>query len=266
MERILDAHCHIYPGKIAEKATRNVGEFYRLEMHMDGTAEGLIAAGEQYGITDFLVHSVSTTPHQVSAINHFIAAQVQAYPGRLIGFGTLHPDSETLEEDVSHLLSLGLQGVKLHPDFQKFAIDSDRSVAMCRLFEGKLPLLVHAGDPRYEFSNPENLLRFMEKLPGLVVIAAHFGGWNNWKRALELLPGTPNLYVDCSSSLYAMTGAEASAAIEAFGADRVLFGSDYPMWNPGEELARLRSLGLSHREERRILWENAMTVLGRNCD
>ena len=262
MERILDAHCHIYPDKIAEKATRSVGEFYHLEMHMDGTVEGLLTAGEKYGITNFLVHSVSTTPHQVRSINTFIHSQVQAHPEQLVGFGTLHPDSETLEADVENLLSLGLRGVKLHPDFQKFAIDSERSIEMCRLFAGRLPLLIHAGDPRYQFSNPENILNFMDKLPNMVLIGAHFGGWNNWRKAVAMLPGTPNFYVDCSSSFYNMTKKETVQVIEAFGTDRVLFGSDYPMWNPGTELVYLRRLGLSPEEEHRILWENGAQVLG----
>ena len=260
MNKILDAHCHIYPDKIADKAVQNVGEFYHLEMHMNGTVENLLACGEKAGITNFLVHSVSTTPHQVKSINEFISSQVHAHPDKLIGFGTLHPDSETMEADVEHLMGLGLKGVKLHPDFQKFALDSEKSVEMCKLFAGKLPLLIHAGDPRYEFSNPENILRFIEQVPDMVVIAAHFGGWNNWQKAGEVLPGTKNLYVDSSSSFYHMTADEAIRLIEAFGADRVLFGSDYPMWNPGEELAYLRSLGLSEEDERKILWENAQDI------
>ena len=123
MNKILDAHCHIYPDKIAEKAVQSVGEFYHLKMRMDGTVAHLLEAGEKAGITNFLVHSVSTTPHQVKSINEFISAQVNAYPDKLTGFGTLHPDSDTIEADVEHLLELGLQGVKLHPDFQRFAID-----------------------------------------------------------------------------------------------------------------------------------------------
>ncbi len=261
MNKILDAHCHIYPDKIAEKAVQSVGEFYHLKMRMDGTVAHLLEAGEKAGITNFLVHSVSTTPHQVKSINEFISAQVNAYPDKLTGFGTLHPDSDTIEADVEHLLELGLQGVKLHPDFQRFAIDSEKSVAMCRLFAGKLPLLIHAGDPRYEFSNPENILHFIEQVPDMVVIAAHFGGWNNWQKAAEMLPGAENLYVDSSSSFYHMAKEEAIRTIEAFGTDKVLFGSDYPMWNSGDELAYLRSLGLPEADERRILWENAQGIL-----
>lgn len=262
MERILDAHCHIYPDKIADKAVKGVEAFYDLPLELKGTVSDLLDVGNRYGITNFLVNSVSTTPHQVKSINEFIAAQVAAYPDRLTGFGTLHPDSETPEEDLEHLLELGLKGVKLHPDFQKFSMESEKSVRLCRMFAGKLPLLLHTGDYRYEFSNPDNLLRFLDKVPDATVIGAHFGGWSVLDEAVEKLAGIPNLYVDCSSSFYYMDKEKAVKVIESFGVEKVLFGSDYPMWNPGREMEFLRSLGLSAEDERKILWDNGCRLLG----
>ena len=48
---IIDFHCHVFPEKIAEKATRHVGDYYSLEMHGDGTAKRLVAASEADGIS-----------------------------------------------------------------------------------------------------------------------------------------------------------------------------------------------------------------------
>lgn len=259
--QILDAHCHIYPEKIAARAVESVGAFYDLKMHRDGTVQCLLENGEKAGITHYLVHSVSTTPHQVQSINRFISEQVVLSNGKMTGFGSLHPDSPDMEGDLAHLLSLGLKGVKLHPDVQAFAIDSKKSIDMCRNFAGRVPLLVHAGDPRYDFSNPEQLFRFMEALPEMTVIAAHFGGWDNWQKAMEILPGTPNLYVDTSSSFYAIQPDFACKMIEAYGPDHVLFGSDYPMWPVSGELNYLDKLGLDEKEKRMILWENGARLL-----
>ena len=108
MERIFDSHCHIYPEKIAAKAVDAIGKFYDIEMDLDGTVAGLIASGNKAGVTDFLVHSVATTPKQVKSINEFIASEVHKNPEHLTGFGSLHPDSEDIEGDVEHLISLGL--------------------------------------------------------------------------------------------------------------------------------------------------------------
>lgn len=229
---IIDAHCHIYPDKIAAKAVKSIQEFYDIDMGEDGTVDTLVKEGQAAGITHFLVHSVSTSPKQVKSINEYIASEVHAHPGLMTGFGTLHPDSEDVEGDVKHLLELGLEGVKLHPDFQKFAIDSDESIRLCSAFAGKVPLLVHGGDVRHAYSNPSQLKKLMKALPELVVIGAHFAGWSCWEKSADILAGTPNLYVDCSSSLYALRPDVANKLFHAFGTDRVLFGTDYPMWDP----------------------------------
>ena len=124
--RIIDCHCHVYPHKIAEKAVASIGKFYDVPMGQDGTAETLFRQGTEAGITDFLIHSVATTPQQVKAVNEFVKSEVDKHPGSFIGFGTLHPDSEDQEGDVEHLIELGLKGVKVHPDFIKCAVDDPR--------------------------------------------------------------------------------------------------------------------------------------------
>ena len=50
--------------------------------------------------------------------------------------------------------------------------------------------------------------------------------------------------------------------IEAYGTDRVLFGSDYPMWKPAGELERFSALGFGEEDARRILSDNARRVYG----
>lgn len=59
-----------------------------------------------------------------------------------------------------------------------------------------------------------------------------------------------------------MTPETARRMIEAYGADRVLFGTDYPMWDPAEELERLRKIGLCEEDLQKILYQNAAKLLG----
>ena len=262
MQPIVDAHCHIYPDKIAERAALSIGKFYDIPMNLDGRVDTLLREEKKAGITHFLVHSVSTHPSQVKNINEFIASQVALSNGCMTGFGTLHPDSTTMDEDLEHLIELGLKGVKIHPDVQGFALDSDKSIAMCERLVGRLPVLVHTGDHRYSFSNPPQTARFLEALPGLVVIGAHFGGWSVWQEAAEALSGYDNFIVDCSSSLYALSPETAKRLFYRYGPERVLFGTDYPMWTPQEELERFYAVGLTPREQRMVLYENAARLLG----
>ncbi len=258
--KIFDAHCHIYPAMIAQKAAQATARFYdNLGITLDGTIKTLFAnSGE---ITMHLVQSVATTQAQVHSVNNFIAREVAQYPDRLYGFGTLHPDSSS--EDIDQLRQLGLHGVKLHPDIQKFELDDPRIFALCEEFEGELTLLLHTGDERYDFSNPNRLIPLLKRFPKMKVIGAHFGGHTMWQEAARQLAGNyENLWVDCSSSFFALSKAQARELIYAYGTDRVLFGTDYPMWSPAEELQVFRSLELPEEDEQKILWDNAAKLFG----
>ena len=68
--------------------------------------------------------------------------------------------------------------------------------------------------------------------------------------------------MDSSSSLFALSPEEAAALVRLYGADRVLFGVDYPMWTPGEELNRFLALPLTEEERERVLYKNAAALYG----
>lgn len=260
MNQITDCHCHIYPEKIASKAVASIGEFYSLPMSNNGTLEGLLEAGAKAGITHYIVFSVATTPHQVHSINKFIADIADKSGGVITGLGTLHPYSTDLKGDIEQLCELGLKGVKLHPDIQAIQIDSPECMEIYRLCSGKLPILFHCGDHRYDYSNPDRLKRVLESFPELQVIGAHFGGWSIWEQAAKELCGYKNLTVDCSSSLYALSPEKAAEIVRMYGAERVLFGADYPMWSPEEELKRFYAMKLSESENELILCKNAQRI------
>lgn len=263
--KIIDAHCHIYPDKIADKASANTGKFYGLHMDCDGKVSTLLREGAAAGIDHFVVQSVATTPAQVSSINRFISETVTQSGGVMTGLGTLHPESDDIERDVEELIALGLKGVKLHPDIQGFKLDDYRCLKIYELCEGRLPILVHAGDARYDFSNPNRLRPLLEIYKDLTVIGAHFAGYSVWQQAAnEFADNFPNLLVDCSSSLAFMTSEEARTLVRRYGADRVLFGTDYPMWSPKDEVARFLAMGLTDEENEQILWKNAARLFSVN--
>ena len=262
---IIDAHAHIFPDKIAEKAVAGIGTFYsELKMHLDGTAETLIKTGEAAGVSKFLVQSVATVPAQVEGINNFIADCVKKYPGKFKGFAAMHPGYDNVENEIDRAISLGLKGVKLHPDFQQFPIDDERAMKIYEIIEGRLPLLIHMGDSRYNWSKPEMLAKVLEAFPKLQVIGAHFAGWSEWDRAEKILGGKwqDQLWVDTSSSLYSMSPERARELIDAYGAEKVMFGTDYPMWTVKDELEMFDKIPLSEREREMILHENAERLLG----
>ena len=260
---IIDTHAHIYPDKIALRASQSIADFYEMPVVLDGTVGTLLQKGAEAGVTRHLVHSVAVTWERAASINDFIAAAVAQYPDKFVGFGAMHPDHPEMEKELDRILALGLKGVKLHPDFQKFMLDDP---AALRLFEAMaergLPLLVHTGDHRYPYSTPERMARALDHAPRLKAICAHLGGWSVWSDAWKMLAGRENVYVDTCSSLYALMPEEAVKIIHRYGADKVLFGTDYPMWDTAEELARFMALPLTEDEREMILHKNFERLMG----
>ena len=251
---ITNAHTHIFPHAIAMKAATAIGNFYGgLKMWGDGTLETLRQNCADCSITRCLTHSVATTAAQVTKINDFIAASVRESNGLLVGFATMHADFEDMAGELDRALEMGLVGVKLHPDMQRFAIDDPRAMKLYELMcERKMPLVAHTGDDRFDFSNPERTAHVCRTFPEMKIQAAHFGGYSCWDEAMEKLEGL-GLYTDTSSSFFEIDDELAMKLIRFYGADHVMFGSDYPMWNAQTELERLRSLPLDEGDMSLIL-------------
>lgn len=253
--RAADTHAHIYPGKIAEKASDSVGSFYDMHMNNVGMPHVLSQRGKEAGIDKFLVSSVATKLAQVRSINDFIERKCSEYP-EFVGLAAWHSDVEDIFAELDDIQQRGLKGIKLHPDFQNFYIDDEKMLPFYSEADRRgLIILFHVGDSRTEFSSPRRLMNVLEKLPDFTCIAAHLGGYTEWDEARQALHGT-NVYVDTSSSLFALTKDQALRSIEHFGIDKTMFGTDFPMWNPKEELDRFFDLGLSEEDNRKILYDN----------
>ena len=262
--RIFDSHVHIYPDKIAAKASANVGKFYNIDMVFDGSISTLVANCREAGVERCLVHSVATTHDQVPKINDFIKASVDGAAGAFVGFCTLHPSMSAteIETEVDRVIAMGLHGVKLHPDCQKFAIDEPAAMQMYEIIDGRLPILFHTGDRRYDYSNAERFKNAALRFPRQKMIGAHFGGYSDWDHAIKVLSGIDNIWYDECSSLGFITPEKAKEYITALGEDRIFFGTDYPMWSAKEELERFDRIDLTDEQRKKILWNNITEFLG----
>lgn len=260
-ENIIDFHAHIYPKKIAEKASENVGKFYDAPMFYHGFAEELLESGRKIGVSKYIIHSVATKPEQVEAVNSFIIESCKHY-SEFIGFATYHQDYADFDKELDRIQIAGLKGVKMHPDFQKFQVDMPEMDNFYSSLEQRdLPILFHAGDCRFDFSGPLRISRVLNKHPKLKVIAAHFGGYTEWENSLEYLVER-NVWFDTSSSLWKLPIDKANEIIKKHGADKFLFGSDFPMWDHKGEMERFNKLDFSKEERKAVLFDNAAKLLG----
>ena len=257
---IIDIHCHVYPQAIAGKAAQNVRNFYQIGRDMDGTPEMLLNRGEKAGIRRYVVLPVAIRPDKVDSINQFILDQVAKEP-RFVGFGTLHAGMDAIGDAADQLMKLGFRGLKFHPDCQKFAIDDPRLFPAYEAIQGKLPVMLHMGDRRYNFSHPARLRKIKQLFPQLQVIAAHFGGYSMYETACHMLRDT-DCIMDVSSSLMFMNPGQAEYYINLYGAERMAFGTDYPVWDPVEETERFLALKLTPEQQEQIAWKTATQFLG----
>ncbi|MDR0495719.1 MAG: amidohydrolase family protein [Treponema sp.] len=256
---IVDFHTHIYPEKIAAKAVASIGEFYHIAMNQDGTVNSLLESGRRGGIGHFVVFSAAAVPAQVRAINDYIASACREHP-EFTGFGTLHPEMENPLDEIERLIALGLKGLKFHPDMQRFDIDDERMTDIYAAAENRLAIVFHTGDYRHSHSHPARLARVLDNFPKLRAVAAHFGGWSVVDIAYDYFHNR-NCYFDVSSSLSFIGRRRAAELIRSYGAERFLFGSDYPMWDPAACLEEFMALDLTDGEREQILWKNARGIL-----
>ena len=137
-------------------------------------------------------------PRQVVKLNTKTAELVKlsrAQGFETIGFGGMHQDYAEVRSEVARCETLGLAGIKIHPDIQQVDIDDPRLFPLYDELQSRgMKLYLHMGDerPQYRYSRPSRLAKVLDMFPGLVVIAAHFGSYRAWDEAKEYLWGREN--------------------------------------------------------------------------
>lgn len=258
--KIIDFHTHIYPDKIADKAAESIAKFYRLDGDgLVGSVDNLLKLEQEAGVEQAAVLPVAMKPNQTRRVNEFVRETTQIHKN-LIGFGTVHAGMDNLCEEGEFLIRNGYRGVKIHPDMQHFAINDLRLYPFYDLIQGKLPIIFHMGDSRYNYSNPVRLRIILNQFPQLTCIAAHLGGLEMYDIAYDNLYET-NCCLDISSVLRFSPGDEVLKWIRAYGAERMIFGTDFPLWNPVKEVKTFQSLGLTTRELEQIGHKTAERIL-----
>ena len=257
--KFIDMHTHVYPDAIAAKAARSIRNYYHLGDNMDGTVATLLAEGSKAGVEHWLILPVAVKAEHVQNINNFTHQQIAEH-SCFTGFGTVHADMENMMEEVARIRTLGLKGIKIHPDCQHFDIDDPRLYPLYEEIQGKLPMMIHLGDETYDHSHPARLRRVLQMFPKLQVCAAHFGGHTMYETARECLSDT-DCILDISSTLMFLDKKTAEGYINHYGAERLAFGTDYPVWNPQRETELFLSLDISDAQKEQIAWKTAQRFL-----
>ncbi len=242
-----DVHTHTFHPKVADRILAQLVGHYGIAPVGSGIVDDLLARLKTAGLDRAVVHTAATTPAQVIPTNNWAIELMNAHP-EIIAFGSIHPDFENAEPELERLEQAGIKGLKFHPDFQGFALNDPSFFRLLEMIGDRFVLMIHVGgncEAEQCLSSPLKLAEARANFPTPRIIAAHMGGWKHWDLALSTLAGT-DIWFDTSSTLPFVDPSTLKLLINAHPSDRILFGSDYPLFDPGEEISRLeRTLNLT---------------------
>ncbi len=281
---IIDFHTHIFPPRIKQKRSQYIDSdacFAILYSTADAkltTADELIASMDEAGIDISVVLNIGWTTHELCVeTNDYILESIARYPKRLVGFCTVQPRSmEAALAEIERCARGGAKGIgEIRPDMQLLDLSDEEMMQpfIEAIARHNLILLTHASEPvghQYPGKGgvtPEILYPFITSFPDLTVVCAHWGGGLPFYALMpEVKKALSNVFFDTAASPFLYSPPIYHQVIQLVGADRILFGSDYPLLAQGRLLEEIKSLDLAEETERLILSGNAQKLLNINSE
>ena len=244
MATIIDFHTHL-GSRSLPGANWNVDELVRML--------------DRYDVDRAVVMPWDDAPGQNPTANDEVAQAAYRFPDRIIGFARIHPkDGERARVEFRRgIEELGLRGLKLHPLTTGARLDEPVGLDLVHMASSYgVPVYYHSGDD--PSTQPTMFELVLHEIPDATLILGHGGGFFFWRDAAELAARYSNIYLSTPGSLSPMY-LQKSIAIAGVG--KILFGSDTPGMHLAVELAKIAALDLSEVDRRRILGENARSLL-----
>ncbi|MBP5610992.1 MAG: amidohydrolase family protein [Clostridia bacterium] len=265
---LIDLHTHVYPDKIADATVRYLAAAGGTSPEGGtGTLDDLEKVAERAGVTVAVNLPVATRPEQAASINRF-AKEINRRGGRVMSFGAIHPRTAEPERELEELARDGFKGIKLHPDYQGCYADDPGVIRVVR--EAKrlgLHTVFHGGVdiafPNDVHATPRRLARLLSSLgegDGRVIVA-HIGGYRLWDEVEEMLVGGDACF-DLSYGIRDLPKEQLYRIISRHGAEKIVFGSDYPWRDPADVDRALSELPLTEEQFALIRSGNARRLLG----
>lgn len=286
---VIDAHVHLYPPEASADPAAwaaHQGEAHWSTLvtrrRKDGrpvqafpSLDELLAMMDRDGVARvILLGWYWNRPENAVRQNRFYADCVRAHPERLAACATLHPvmGREAALEELQWASGEGMVGLgELSPHSQGFSpADPLFRELLDRAADLGLPVNLHVTEPEcrpFPGRVETPLGDFRDLVTGCArttFILAHWGG--RLPLVMPELAALPNVYYDTAASPLLYDADIWVRMVRAVGADRVLFGTDYPLdlfprRSNGPDFASLaeeaRASGLTAGELRKVLSENA---------
>jgi uncharacterized protein len=262
---IIDAHAHIRLGD-----DDGIGGV--TPPHPLGT-EVLRKVDQSAGVrmSALIVIAGKGQPDKTRAQNDAVMAIAAASGGRFYPVVSVHPaDGEAALVELERVAKLGAKEVKLHPNSQNFDVaDSGVDAVVEKCGALGLAVLFDSYKP-WDASEMGKLLLVAVQHPKTKLVLAHMG-FTHFREAVSFelvrrLGMAENVWFDLSAIANTYAGSPVQAelvwTIRKVGTDRVLFGSDWPVYTPNETVNAVRQLGFTPAEQQQIFHDNAMRLFG----
>ena len=262
---LIDFHAHAFLDKLAAGAVSSLAKKAGFTPFADGTVSGTEALMKSQAVDRFVVLNIAVSPRTERHVNDF-AISLLDRGDTVLPFGSVHPSSPDAFSELERLKDAGVRGVKFHNEYQNFFVDDEKAFPLYeRCAKLGFIMLFHGGADR-GFSppvktEPKCMRRVALRFPEAKIVVAHLGGQDMQEEAVQELVDT-NVFIDTSFSAISVDPSVAERSIRAFGADRVLFGTDCPWDTPADTVAFLSKMRFSPQEYDKIYCRNALKLLG----
>jgi uncharacterized protein len=216
--------------------------------------------------------TASPMAFELIRFNRWLVDAVSSIP-EITPFVAVDPWLLAPAECAEHLADMrerGARGVKIHPVEQRFHVGDPRMLPVYQTcVDLDLTVLAHSGPSRSgtQVADPHAFVDVLRSVPRLRLVVAHLGG-ASWQQIPKLAQSCPQALFDLSEIVAwvgapnAPTADELVRLVRGVGIDRVLFGSDFPWYDPGAMARGVRELpDLSEGECEAILGGNAARAL-----
>ncbi|HEY0470339.1 MAG TPA: amidohydrolase family protein [Kribbella sp.] len=226
---------------------------------MDDTLDHILADMDEHGVSrTVLIPADREIAVDNQRGNDAVLVAADAHPERLLPMATVNPwFGDRAVAELSRAVGNGAVGLKLHPALQGFVLCHPMVhpvVAECQALG--VPVYVHTGTPPY--AQPLQLVELARTFPEVTFVMGHAGSTDLKADAQVAAEMAPNVVVETSWSL----PARLRQLVEAYGADRVMFGSDAPLSYLGLELANHRAAELPAADAAAVMGGTARRVFG----
>ena len=273
---IIDFHTHLFPEKIRKNREAYFSDEPAFQMLYQSPKSRLIGAKELLASMDAGRVDKSVIfgfPWKDETLfkrhNDYIREAVSRYPDRFIGLGCFDPLSDGAVEETRRCLQQGgLSGIG-ELAFYQSGIETDALARLEPIMEickdRNLPVLIHTNEPighNYPGKTPNTLAqiyRLIDAFPQNILVLAHWGGGLFFFSLLkkEVRQRLNRVYFDTAASPYLYDPAVYRLAIELVGAEKILFGSDFPLLPPARYFEEMKTAGLSDEEMEQVCGTNA---------